>query len=118
MTDIVCHESPAEGRTVTRELLGELEHRVLLAALHLGDAAYSVSVALHLEDRTGREVELATIQVALKRLEGKGLVRSVLRKAPAEQGGRQRRYYDVTAAGLERLREGRVDGALAGNVGR
>jgi DNA-binding PadR family transcriptional regulator len=94
---------------MTRELLGELEHRVMLAVLSLGPEAYSVSVALHLEERTGHDVELATIQVSLRRLEEKGLTGSELRRAPPEEGSRPRRYYTLTAAGLERLREARED---------
>lgn len=94
---------------MTRELLGELEHRVLLTVLRLGDTAYSVTVALQLEERTGHDVELATIQVALRRLEDKGLAESSLRRAPADEGGRQRRYYRVTDAGLARLWEARSE---------
>lgn len=94
---------------MTRELLGELEHRVLLAVLSLGTEAYSVSVALHLEERTGHDVELATIQVSLRRLDDKGLTRSELRRAPEREGGRRRRYHTLTKAGLERLREARAD---------
>jgi DNA-binding PadR family transcriptional regulator len=94
---------------MTRELLGELEHRVLLAMLHLGTEAYSVSVALHLEERTGHTVQLATIQVSLRRLEEKGLARSELRRASAEEGGRPRRYYEVAEAGLAKLREARSE---------
>ncbi|HSR41414.1 MAG TPA: BlaI/MecI/CopY family transcriptional regulator, partial [Longimicrobiales bacterium] len=63
-------------------LLGELEHRVLLSLVALGPEAYSVSVAGHLEDRTGMDVALATIHVSLRRLEEKGMVRSELRRAP------------------------------------
>jgi DNA-binding PadR family transcriptional regulator len=94
---------------VTRELLGELEHRVLLTMLRLGDAAYSVSVALQLEERTGHTVELATIQVAMRRLEEKGLTASELRHAPSDEGGRQRRYYRITESGIARLRETRAE---------
>lgn len=94
---------------MTRGLLGELEHRVLLTALRLGDTAYSVTVALELEERIGHDVALATIQVALRRLEEKGLAESVLGRAPAEEGGRQRRYYRVTETGLARLWEARSE---------
>lgn len=94
---------------MTRELLGELEHRVLLALLHLGKVAYSVSVALHLEQRIGYEVQLATIQVSLRRLEEKSLARSELRPASPEEGGRPRRYYVVTETGIAKLREARSE---------
>ena len=42
-----------------REMLGEFEHQVLLAILRLGGEAYSVSVVLELEERTGREISQA-----------------------------------------------------------
>ncbi|HZD04170.1 MAG TPA: helix-turn-helix transcriptional regulator [Longimicrobiales bacterium] len=88
-------------------LLGELEHRILLALLALGPEAYSVSVAEHLDERTGMEVALATIHVSLRRLEDKGLVRSELRRGPVAEGGRQRRCYEVLEAGRVRLRAAR-----------
>jgi len=88
-------------------MLGELEHRVLLAAVALGEDAYSVSIAEHLEALTGLEVSLATIHVSLRRLEEKGLVRSELRRGPAEEGGRERRCYEILEAGRERLRAAR-----------
>lgn len=94
---------------MTRDHLGELEHRVLLAAGHLGADAYSVPVALHLEERTGREVALATVQVVLRRLEEKGMATSELRNAPPDEGGRERRYYVLTDEGWVRLRETREE---------
>lgn len=94
---------------MSRELLGELEHRVLLALLSLDEDAYSVSVALHLEERTRHGVQLATIQVSLKRLEQKGLASSRVRTAPADEGGRQRRYFALTADGRARLEDARAD---------
>lgn len=90
-------------------MMGELEHRILLALRALGPEAYSVSVAIHLEAVTGRDVALATLHVSLRRLEEKGWVRSELRRAPAEEGGRERRCYELTAEGLARLRETRAE---------
>lgn len=87
--------------------LGELEHRILLALAALGSEAYSVSVAEHLESRTGRDVALATIHVSLRRLEEKGLVRSELRRASEDEGGRERRCYEVLDEGEARLQEAR-----------
>lgn len=90
---------------MANETLGEFEHQVMLAALRLGDEAYSVSIVLELEERTGREVSQAAVFITLRRLEGKGLVSS--RLAPGEDSGRERRYVSLTSAGLERLRERR-----------
>jgi PadR family transcriptional regulator PadR len=89
---------------MTRTALGDLEHQVLLATLRLKDQAYSVSVVLEIEERTGREVAQAAVFIALRRLEDKGLLRS-RREEEADETGRARRYFTLTAAGMEKLRE-------------
>ena len=90
---------------MSKTVLGEFEHQVLLAVLRLGDDAYSVPVVMELEERTGREVAPAAVYIALRRMEEKGLARSELRTP--DEGGRSRRYVSVTPAGLEQLRESR-----------
>lgn len=87
------------------DTLGEFEHQVMLAALRLGADAYSVSIVLELEERTGREVSQAAVFITLRRLEEKGLLES--RLAAAEDSGRERRYVSLTPEGLDRLRETR-----------
>jgi len=89
---------------MTRKALGDLEHQVLLATLRLKDRAYSVSVVLEIEERTGREVAQAAVFIALRRLEAKGLLRSRVEEE-ADETGRTRRYFALTQAGLEKLRE-------------
>jgi DNA-binding PadR family transcriptional regulator len=89
---------------VSRDALGDLEHQVLLAALRLKDEAYSVSVVLEIEARTNRSPAQSAVFIALRRLEEKGFLRSELEKK--EEGGRRaRRYFRVTPAGMEKLRE-------------
>jgi PadR family transcriptional regulator PadR len=88
---------------MTRTALGDLEHQVLLATLRLRERAYSVSVVLEIEARTGREVAQAAVFIALRRLETKGLLRSRLEEE-TDESGRTRRYFTLTAAGLEKLR--------------
>jgi len=87
-----------------RATLGEFEHLILLAILRLGDSAYGAAIIDHLEARTGREVSQAATYVVLKRLEEKGLVTSRVTGGGKERGGRAKRYFTVTAAGLGRLR--------------
>jgi DNA-binding PadR family transcriptional regulator len=84
--------------------LGEFEQRVLLTLLRLGADAYSVPIVRELEKRTGREVQAAAVYIALRRLEERGLVRSVLRD-PGEAGGRQRRHFLLTPKAKKRLRD-------------
>jgi DNA-binding PadR family transcriptional regulator len=104
-----------------KDVLGELEHQVLLATLRLGDEAYSTTVVLELERVTGREVAPAAVYIALRRLEEGGYTASELRAPPDDEGGRERRYFRVTEPGLALMRESRrryvalwdgVEGAL------
>ena len=87
-----------------KEVLGELEHQVLLAVLRCGGDAYSVPIVLELEERTGRDVAPAAVYIALRRLEEKGFTASELRAPDEEESGRSRRYFQVTDEGLEQLR--------------
>jgi PadR family transcriptional regulator len=92
---------------VGKELLGELEHQVLLAVIRLGDGAYSASIVTELEARTGREVAPAAVYIALRRLEEKGLAASRMRPPSDEATARPRRYFSVEADGRAILRESR-----------
>lgn len=90
-----------------RKGLGEFEHRVLLAILRLGRESYSVPIVAALEARTGRDVSTSAVYIALRRLEAKRLLTS--RLEPPEQSGEPypRRYFALTEAAMEPLREAR-----------
>lgn len=90
-----------------REGLGEFEHQVLLAILQLGGEAYSVSLVLELEERSGREISQAAVFIVLRRLEEKGLLTSRLDDRAAEKTGRVRRYFKPTPEAMRRLKESR-----------
>jgi DNA-binding PadR family transcriptional regulator len=90
-----------------RETLGEFEQLVLLACLRLGMRAYTVPIIEELERRAGRSVTHASVYVALKRLEKKGLVRSALGESTPERGGRAKRYFTVEAEAIPLLRSAR-----------
>lgn len=105
-----------------RDRLGELEHQVMLAVLHLGEDAYTAPIVDELERRTGRVTALSSVYIVLRRLEKKGYAAS--RMEPVS-GARDRRVFSVTEPGLERLREQRkayqqlwdgLDGVLEGLV--
>ena len=89
-----------------RDALQPFELQVLLAALRLGDEAYSVPIVGELERQNGRAVSQAAVFIALRRLEARGLVASRLDDRGAE-GGRVRRYVRVTPAAKRVLRETR-----------
>jgi PadR family transcriptional regulator PadR len=88
--------------------LGEFEHLLLLAILQCGEDAYTVPIRQMLAERTGRRVARGAVHTSLDRLETKGLVTSRLGEPLAMRGGRPRRYYAVTAAGLTALRSARA----------
>jgi DNA-binding PadR family transcriptional regulator len=84
--------------------LGEFEYAVLLAVLHLDDGAYAVPIRELIEQRTGRPVARGALYTGLDRLEDKGCLRSRMGDPSEERGGKARRYYTVTAAGLKAIR--------------
>ena len=88
--------------------LGEFEQIVLLAVLRLGEDAYAIPVREEIIERTGREVARGALYTALDRLEGKRCLTSRFSEPLAERGGRSRRYYRVTPAGLAALRASRA----------
>ena len=84
--------------------LGEFEFAVLLAVLHLDEDAYAVPIRELIEQRTSRPVARGALYTGLDRLESKGCLRSRMGDPSEERGGKARRYYSVTPAGLKALR--------------
>ena len=80
--------------------LGEFEQVVLLAILRLGDDAYGVSIRREIAERTEREPAPGALYTTLDRLEEKGLVASTYGDPTPERGGRAKRYFTVTGAGV------------------
>jgi PadR family transcriptional regulator PadR len=80
--------------------LGEFEQVVLLAILRLRDNAYGVSIRAEIAARTGRAASPGAMYTCLDRLEEKGFVQSRLGEPTPERGGRAKRYYQATGAGV------------------
>ena len=87
--------------------LNQIEVFTLVAVLRLGDEAYGVSIHEETERVAARGVSMAGVYSALDRLERQGLTRSWMSEPRAEQGGRARKHYELTAAGRELVREER-----------
>jgi PadR family transcriptional regulator, regulatory protein PadR len=95
-----------------KEYLGEFEELVLTMVGVLGAEAYGNAIVTEIGDRLGRVVNLSAVHVTLYRLEDKGLVKSQMGGATKERGGRRKRIFTITNAGLSMLRamkEARVD---------
>ncbi len=87
--------------------LGELEVLLLLAVLQLveqGDDAYGSAIKREVERRTGRATPRGSIYVTLDRLAAKHLLASTEGRGSAIRGGRPKRLFTVTPAGLKAVK--------------
>jgi DNA-binding PadR family transcriptional regulator len=98
------------------DTLGTFEQAVLLALIRLGEEAYGRAIFKHVQERLQREIAAGAVHATLERLAGKGLVTSRLGPGTEIRGGRARRYYRLSAAGIRALNEAReaVDGLWRG----
>jgi DNA-binding PadR family transcriptional regulator len=87
--------------------LTDFELMVILAVLRVRDDAYGVSIAREIERTAGRPVTHAAVYLALDRLCRHGLVSARLGDRTAERGGRAKKLFNVTAAGLRAIRRTR-----------
>ena len=101
-----------------RQLLGEVEHLVLLAILRIGEGAYAVPIREELERQGGITLSRGTVYVTLDRLERKGFVRSHFAEPTPEPGGKARRCFQLEREGLLALRAAQrmVDRLRAGTA--
>jgi len=90
------------------EILGAFEQAVLLATLRLGKGAYGRAILREMGEALGRDVAAGAVYATLDRLEEKAYVASRLGEGTAERGGRPRRYFRVTAAGVHALNEAKT----------
>jgi DNA-binding PadR family transcriptional regulator len=85
------------------DLLGSLEHIVMLAVARLGSHAYGMTVRREIEKRTGRDISIGAVYSTLERLETKGYVRSFTGDPTPERGGRAKRLFRLEAKGERAL---------------
>ena len=97
---------------MAKEYLGEFEEVILTLVAALQEDAYGAAISDEIEQRLKREVTLSAVHVTLYRLEDKGLIKSKFGGATKERGGRRKRIFTVTSAGLAMLlaiKEARLD---------
>ncbi len=90
---------------MSKEFLGEFEEVVLTMVAALREEAYGAMIAEEIESRLDRSVKLSAVHVTLYRLQDKGLIDSHMGGGTNERGGRRKRLYTVTDAGLASLRD-------------
>lgn len=87
------------------DVVGPFEQAVLLALVRLGKDAYGRAILNEIQKRLNRDVSAGAVYATLERLEGKGLASSRLAPGTAIRGGRARRYFTPTGAGVRALNE-------------
>lgn len=87
--------------------LGEFEELVLLSVGILYDDAYGLAIVDELEKQTGRPVMISSVHKALVRLEEKGFLKSHMGGATETRGGRDKRLYKLTQAGMKAVNQAR-----------
>src|SRR5262245_25262873 len=92
---------------MAERLLTDFELMLLLAVLRVGEDAYGVPSARELRQTGGRETTLAAVYLALERMRERGLVSSRLGDATPRRGGRAKKLWSVTPAGLRAVRRTR-----------
>jgi DNA-binding PadR family transcriptional regulator len=85
------------------ELLGSLEHIILLALARLDGSAHGMIVRREIEERTGRDISIGAVYATLERLEAKGYISSFTGEPTPERGGRAKRLFRLEAAGKRAL---------------
>lgn len=89
---------------MNREFLNDFEELILSMVAVLGEKAYGAAIALEIEKWLKRRVTLSAVHVILYRLEDKGYIKSKLGGATHERGGRSKRIYSITTAGVAVLK--------------
>ena len=87
-------------KTITRK-----EELIMLSILNLGDDAYLIAIQDHLSEVTNKKTSLTSVHLPLSRLEKLGYITGVMGEATAVRGGRRKKIYSITKAGLQALHE-------------
>ncbi len=89
----------------TRNNIGEFEEIVMLTIGILNEGAYGLAIKKEIESRLNRKVSMGALHTGLYRLEDKGFLTSRLGEATKTRGGKPKRYFSVTNAGQNALKE-------------
>ncbi|HNP07133.1 MAG TPA: PadR family transcriptional regulator [Cyclobacteriaceae bacterium] len=89
---------------MSKTYLGEFEELVLTIVGILQEDAYGNAIVAEIKDKADRKVNLSAVHVTLYRLEDKGFVKSSMGGATNERGGRRKRIFTITNAGMAILR--------------
>lgn len=86
-----------------KKFISRSEEYILLAVMQLQGEAYGVAIRHYLKKITGKIWAFGAIHVMLTRLEKKKFLESHLADPTPLRGGRSKRIYRITSAGIETL---------------
>jgi len=81
------------------------EEIVLLAVWKLGENAHGLAIRDLIQEMTGKYWSVGAIYVPLERLEKRGCLKSRTSDPKPERGGRRKRLFKLTRAGVKELDE-------------
>ncbi|MCH8246976.1 MAG: PadR family transcriptional regulator [Bacteroidetes bacterium] len=84
-------------------LISRAEELLLLAIWTLQDQSYGAMLRDYLVEATNEDWSIGVVYNTLDRLARKGFVRTSLGDPTPERGGRAKRYFHLTAEGVESL---------------
>lgn len=87
---------------------GTFEQAVLAAVVHLNGDGYGRTILREVQDRLDRPIAASAVYATLDRLEANGLVRSRAGAPTPQRGGRPKRHFTITAAGVRALNASRA----------
>ncbi len=84
-------------------ILTRTEEMILLAVHRLGDQAYGVTIREELEQLIGKSYSVGAIYGPLDRMAERGWLMTSTGSPTAVRGGRAKRFYELTPAGIKAL---------------
>jgi DNA-binding PadR family transcriptional regulator len=87
-----------------KDFLNDFEELILTLVAILQDNAYGAAITLEIAKHLQRKITLSAVHVTLYRLEDKGYIKSKIGGATNERGGRRKRIYTITSAGVAVLK--------------
>lgn len=90
---------------VDMKILSRTEELILLAVWKLHGQAYGVTIRKHLQETADLNFSIGGIYVPLDRLVRKGYLVTRQGDPTPQRGGMSKRFYELTAEGMEALQE-------------
>jgi len=81
------------------------EDLILMAIWHLKDDAHGATIRNYLTDVTNHDWSIAGVYAPLKRLAAAGLVSTYVGAPTMDRGGRSKRHYSITDAGMVAVKQ-------------